>query len=101
MQAVCEHYIYHKDFATLKSFIYGSQKHPFDFHRTGWDEESLTKQLNNIGFVSVKKYDWRNTDHFYIDDYSQCYLPSISYKSRRINDTINGKQMSLNIEAKK
>lgn len=101
LEAVCEHYIYHKDLNILKSFIYGSQKHDYDYHMCGWDQKTIDQTLTNIGFTEIKKYDWRETEHFFIDDYSQSYLPEISYKSRRSNDVINGKLMSLNIEAKK
>lgn len=101
MQAVCEHYIYHKDITVLKSFIWGSQKHPYDFHYVGFDEKLMRQLLEQIGFKDIHRYDWRKTEHFFIDDYSQCYLPEISYKSRRPGDTINGKLMSLNIEATK
>jgi len=101
MQSVFEHYIFHKDLDTLRAFIYGSQKHDYDFHKCGWDETSLTNKLSEIGFLKVEKYDWRKTEHFFIDDYSQCYLPEISYKTRRSNDIIKGKLMSLNIEATK
>jgi predicted SAM-dependent methyltransferase len=101
LEAVFEHYIFHKDLNILNSFIYGSQKHEYDFHKCGWDEKTLTVLLKNIGFKSISRYDWRQTEHFYIDDYSQCYLPEISYKSRRLSDNIKGKLMSLNIEATK
>jgi predicted SAM-dependent methyltransferase len=99
LEAVFEHYIFHKDLKILNSFIYGSQKHDYDYHRCGWDEKTLTEFLKSVGFDSICRYDWRETEHFYIDDYSQCYLPEMSYKSRRLNDEIKGKLMSLNIEA--
>jgi len=100
-QAVFEHYICHKDLKALESFIYGSQKHPYDFHYTGWDFSLIEKDLKEAGFSSVKRYDWRDTEHFYIDDYSQAYLPKISYTSREKRGIIEGKLMSLNVEAVK
>lgn len=99
MQAVCEHYVFHKDLKVLKAFIWGSQKHPYDYHYVGFDERILTDMLQAARFQSIRKYDWRETEHFFIDDYSQCYLPEMSYKSRRLDDKINGKLMSLNMEA--
>jgi predicted SAM-dependent methyltransferase len=99
LEAVFEHYIFHKDLPVLKTFLYGSQNHPYDFHRCGWDEKTMNKTLSDIGFSEIKKYDWRETEHFFIDDYSQTYLPEISYKTRRTSDVIKGKLMSLNIEA--
>jgi hypothetical protein len=41
----------------------------------------------------VSKYDWRDTEHSELDDFSQSYLPHM--------DKDNGKLMSLNIEAVK
>jgi predicted SAM-dependent methyltransferase len=101
MEAVFEHYIFHKDLHTLKSFIWGSQKHPYDFHKAGWTFDELKSDLHFTGFKTVNRYDWRRTEHFYVDDYSQAYLPEISYKSRRVGDTIKGRLMSLNVEAVK
>jgi predicted SAM-dependent methyltransferase len=101
LEAVFEYYQITKDLKELKSFIYGSQKHPYDFHKTGWDFNSLKKDLEYLGFKNVRRYDWRRTEHFYIDDYSMAYMPHISYKSRRPEDRISGKLMSLNVEAQK
>jgi len=101
LEAVFEHYQITKNLKELRSFIYGSQKHPYDTHYIGWDFDSLAYDLESIGFRNIRRYDWRLTEHFYIDDYSMCYLPKISYKSRRPTDIINGKLMSLNIEATK
>jgi len=49
--------------------------------------------LETIGFKNVKRYDWHETEHSHIDDFSQCYLPHM--------DKENGKLMSLNVEATK
>lgn len=99
LEAVFNYYLQTSNLSELRSFIYGSQKHAYDIHYTGWDFDSLKKDLEEQGFKNIRRYDWRETDHFYIDDYSQSYLPKISYKSRRISDTIEGKLMSLNVEA--
>lgn len=99
LEACFEYYMATKDLDILQSMLYGSQKHPYDFHYMGWDEKTLTRDLKNAGFSSVNRYDWRETDHFYIDDYSQCYLPKISYATRRIEGKIEGKLVSLNLEA--
>ena len=53
--------------------------------------ETLRSDLLKVGFQNVKIYDWRETEHFFVDDYSQAYLPHM--------DKANGKLMSLNIEA--
>lgn len=99
LQATFEHYICYKDLDVLQALLYGSQKHPYDFHYMGWDEITLTRDLSNVGFKNIKRYDWRDTEHFFIDDYSQCYLPSLTYNTRRPDGKIEGKLMSLNMEA--
>ena len=71
----------------------GSQKHPFDYHKNGWDFKKLKEDLSEIGFRDIIRYDWKKTEHFYIDDYSQTYYPHM--------DKEDGKLMSLNVEATK
>jgi len=93
MEAHFAHYFYHKDLRLLHSALWGSQRHPYDYHKNGWDFNKLKEELELYGFTNVKRYDWRKTEHFYIDDYSQAYFPHM--------DKENGKLMSLNIEATK
>ena len=81
------------DFDSVRAFFYGGQKYDFDFHYHGWSFETLEKELVKLGFRDVKTYDWKSTEHFYVDDYSQAYLPHM--------DKTNGKLMSLNVEATK
>ena len=91
MEAHFAHYFYHKDLRALHSTFWGSQRHPYDYHKNGWDFNKLKEDLTSVGFTTVKRYDWRKTEHFYIDDYSQSYSPHM--------DKENGKLMSLNVEA--
>lgn len=91
IKAACEHYLRTNDFQSVQAFFYGGQKYDFDFHYHGWSEETLTKALLGVGFREVRLYDWQKTEHYYVDDYSQAYLPHM--------DKANGKLMSLNIEA--
>ncbi len=93
MEAHFAHYYYHKDLRVLHSTFWGSQRHPYDFHKNGWDFKKLKEDLESTGFADVRRYDWRKTEHFYVDDYSQAYLPHM--------DKTNGKLMSLNVEATK
>jgi len=93
MEAHFAHYYYHKDLRLLHSTFWGSQKHPYDYHKNGWDFKKLNEDLSNVGFTKVVRYDWRKTEHFYVDDYSQTYYPHM--------DKENGKLMSLNVEATK
>ena len=93
MEAHFAHYYYHKDLRLLHSTFWGSQRHPYDYHKNGWDFKKLKEDLRAAGFSIVRKYDWRKTEHFYVDDYSQTYYPHL--------DKTNGKLMSLNVEATK
>ena len=63
------------------------------YHKTVWDEKSLTEFLKQNGFEKVRLWDWRTTEHANIDDHSQAYFPHM--------DKENGIQVSLNIEATK
>lgn len=91
MEAHFAHYFYYKDIKLLHSAFWGSQRHPFDYHKNGWDFKKLKEDLTKVGFKNITKYDWKKTEHFFIDDYSQAYFPHM--------DKENGKLMSLNVEA--
>ena len=93
MEAHFAHYYYHRDLRLLHSTFWGSQRHPYDYHKNGWDYKKLCEDLINTGFCDIRRYDWRETEHFYVDDYSQTYYPHL--------DKTNGKLMSLNVEATK
>ena len=77
----------------LISLLNGSQRHPYDIHYYCYDFNALKSDLESVGFVDVRRYDWRQTEHANIDDYSQAYLPHM--------DKSNGILMSLNVEATK
>ena len=100
-EAISKYYLLNKDLSCLQHLLYGDQKDDFNYHYVGYDETTLTRLLNSVGFYGVKRYDWRDTEHFYVDDYSQCYLPEIAYTTRRANGKIKGQLVSLNLEAQK
>ncbi len=105
MEAVFAHYFYWKNMKELKSALWGSQRHEFDFHKCGWTQESLTEELIDVGFTNVKKWEPHLTQpHAYIDDYSQSYYPhgskTVALANGKIIDS-GGKLMSLNLEAVK
>lgn len=82
----------------LQSFlgpIYGQMKSDGKtiFHKTGYDFCTLRRLLESVGFVDVRSYDWRDTEHGHIDDHAQAYLPHM--------DKNNGTLISLNVEATK
>lgn len=78
----------------ILGLLMGGQKSgEYDYHKMAFSEQSLTRGLLNSGFTKVFQYDWRNTEHAHVDDFSQAYLPHM--------DKNNGFLMSLNLEAVK
>lgn len=71
--------------------IMGGQKILYDYHYMLFDFPTLNKSLKEVGFREVRKYNWKETEHAHIDDYSQAYIPHM--------DKENGLPISLNIEA--
>ena len=92
-QATCKYYVYTNNLKPLRNLLCGGQKYDFDYHFSCWDFETLKEALETVGFKAVKHYDWRETEHSFVDDYSQAYLPHM--------DKVNGMLMSLNVEAEK
>ena len=77
----------------LIGLVCGGQRNRWDFHKIIFDEPFLTFLLRGAGFRDVRRWDWRETEHTMIDDFSQAYLPHM--------DKENGRLMSLNMEATK
>ncbi len=77
----------------LVGLVCGGQRNQYDFHKIIFDEAFLGFLLEKAGFRDVRRWDWRNTEHASIDDYSQAYIPHM--------DKQNGRLMSLNLEATK
>lgn len=92
-EQVVKHYNEFKNLEQLRGFLYGGQTYPENYHYCGWDFNTLRSDLEKVGFKDVRRYEWRDTEHAHIDDYSQCYLPHL--------DKDNGMLMSLNVEATK
>ena len=93
IKAVIDYFDKSDDLGELLAFFWGGQKYDYDFHYHGWTFETLEHDLIVAGFSDVHRYDWRKTEHHYIDDYSQAYLPHM--------DKVNGQLLSLNVEARK
>jgi predicted SAM-dependent methyltransferase len=74
----------------LVGLIMGGQRHQHDFHKMIFDAEILSRSLKEVGFSSVREWDWRSTEHAEVDDFSQAYLPHM--------DKNSGTLMSLNLE---
>lgn len=77
----------------LVGLIVGGQRDQYDFHKMVFDEPLLTRGLKSVGFRDVRRWEWRETEHAGLDDYSQAYLPHLDKQS--------GTLMSLNLEAVK
>jgi len=75
----------------ITGLLMGGQRDQYDFHKMVFDRASLTEALLGLGFSSVRPWDWRATDHAWLDDYSQAHLPHM--------DKENGAPVSLNLEA--
>lgn len=91
--AVVDHYNKYKELPRLKGLLYGGQTYPENFHYNIWDFSTMSAMLETANFHSTVYYDWRQTEHAAVDDYSQAYLPHM--------DKENGILMSLNIECRK
>lgn len=92
-ETVCQRYLQHKNISEILGFVSGGQRSVYDYHKIVFDFDSLAVLLAKVGFVDIKRYDWRKTQHSGIDDYSQSYLPHM--------DKEHGQLMSLNVEASK
>lgn len=92
-EAVVEYYTkQEKNLDLLLGLLIGGQKvGEYDYHKMIFDEKLLSDVLKNVGFKKVYQYDWKDTEHANIDDFSQAYLPHM--------DKDNGMLMSLNLEA--
>lgn len=77
----------------ILGLVCGGQRDSYDFHKMIFDQSSLVAALEQVGFSSVSRWDWRKTPHSHIDDYSQAYLPHMN------KDT--GTLVSLNLIAVK
>lgn len=91
--SIVMYYEKNKNLDSLMGLLYGGQRSEYDYHKVVFNFDTLSQLLKKAGFSSVKRYEWRDTDHSHIDDYSQAYLPHLE------KDT--GLLMSLNIEAVK
>jgi predicted SAM-dependent methyltransferase len=79
------------DMGTVLGFLTGGQKTVHDYHHMVFNKESLSTALLSVGFSEIKEWNWRETSHAEMDDYSQAHLPHM--------DKENGILMSLNLEA--
>jgi predicted SAM-dependent methyltransferase len=88
--AVASRYQQTGNLSELIGLVSGGQRNEYDFHKMVFDEKLLRERLLKAGFSRVYRYDWRHTEHSWLDDYSQAYLPHMEKE--------NGRLMSLNLE---
>lgn len=94
IDAVCRHYIKTRDLTHLYTSFWGSQRNIFDYHKWGWNSDTLITALIDTGFSKAGEWDWRETYPHYLeecDDYAKAYLPHM--------DFVNGRHISLNIQS--
>ena len=92
-EAIVRVYEKYKDIGLVMGLLYGGQDYEHNFHHLVFDFKYLEILLKNVGFESIRRYDWRKTIHKDYDDFSQAYIPHM--------DKEHGILMSLNVEAVK
>ena len=94
-EEIVAYYNKHHDLRILMGMLFGGQDEPFktNEHHHIWDFKVMDEDLRSVGFKNVYRYDWRETEHAHIDDFSQSYLPHL--------EKVSGKLMHLNVEAVK
>lgn len=92
---VVKYYLLTSDLEKLHGLLHGGQRNEHDIHYITFDYELLREYLIDVGFLKedIRIYSFMETDHFFIDDGSQAFLPHM--------DKVNGMLMSLNVEATK
>ena len=70
--------------------LFGRQDYLYNIHYNVFDFSSLSALLIRCGFTDINTYDWRQTEHANVDDFSQAYIPHM--------DKENGTLISLNVE---
>jgi len=91
-EQLAANYLEHHDLEIVRGSLMGRGDHLYNIHHTVFDLPTLAKALVAAGFVGVRRYDWCETEHASLDDYSQAYYPHMSR---------GGQLLSLNVEADK
>lgn len=90
---LCEVYQRENKLDLVIGALFGRQDYLYNIHYNVFDFSSLSKSLELAGFVNVRRYDWHQTEHADIDDFSQAYIPHM--------DKEHGTLISLNVECDK
>lgn len=92
-EKICQVYQKYRRIDLVIGPLFGRQDYLYNIHYNVFDFESLKTDLEYVGFVNVRRYDWRETEHANVDDYSQAYIPHM--------DKEEGILISLNVECNK
>jgi predicted SAM-dependent methyltransferase len=87
---LCKVYQKHERLDMVIGALFGRGDYLYNIHYNVFDFESLRDVLKKTGFENIHRYEWRDTEHADVDDYSQAYIPHM--------DKENGTLISLNIE---
>ena len=90
---ICKIYNEYKKLDLVIGALLGRQDYLYNIHYNVFDLETLSGLLLKAGYIDVHRYDWRETEHASVDDYSQAYIPHM--------DKEKGTLISLNIECYK
>jgi predicted SAM-dependent methyltransferase len=73
MMGLCEHYVKHRNLEDVVYSIFGGADYMYNFHYNAFDYQSLSDLLRRVGFKGIRPYDWRQTEHAHVPDFSQAY----------------------------
>ena len=90
---LCEVYHRQNQLDLVIGSLFGRQDYLYNIHYNVFDFTSLSQSLEKAGFINVRRYDWRQTEHADMDDFSQAYIPHM--------DKEHGTLISLNVECDK
>jgi len=91
--SLCEIYRRTERLDLVMGPLFGRQDYLYNIHYNVFDYATLGDALRQAGYVDVRRYDWRETEHAQVDDYAQAYIPHM--------DKENGISVSLNVECTK
>lgn len=81
------------DLGQVIGALFGRQDYLYNIHYNVFDYFTLKNCLEAAGYRDVRQFDWRETEHANVDDFSQAYIPHM--------DKENGVLISLNVECSK
>lgn len=89
------------DLSLILGPIFGKGDYLYNIHYTGFDFKTLKDALELAGAERIRRYDWRETEHACVDDFSKAYIPHDPEAIETGNFTDKHILISLNMEASK